>query len=99
MLDLFLDTERTARALGKWRGPMMMLCGLGLFLVAFFVAKIQALVLSFSSLKIEAPQALFYVSMGIFGLGCAAIFYGLWVYYKDTMYQSWRIESNDYTRW
>lgn len=99
MLDFFLDTERTARTLGKWRGPMMMFCGFCLFLVAFFFAKLQALLLSFIRLKIDIPQGLFYVSLGIFGLGCAAIFYGLWVYYKDTMYQSWRIESNDYSRW
>lgn len=99
MLDLFLDTERTARNLKGWRGPIMMLCGFGISLFGLFVTYIQSLLLAFARTVQLSSTPIDYISVGLMAVGFIATLYGLWVYYKDTMYQAWRVECGNHPYW
>lgn len=96
MLDLFLDTERTARKLKGWRGPMMMLCGFGISLFGLVVAYIQSIFFEFARTAQPTSSQIDYISLGFMAVGFIAMLYGFWVYYKDTMYQAWRVESGNH---
>ncbi|WP_174864092.1 hypothetical protein [Comamonas jiangduensis] len=101
LLNLVLEPERIAYKFQGWRGPVHMAVGFGVGLFGYFVVNLFMFVSSFGRTQAPLGATTIWIVLAIEAVALVTMLYGAWLFYKDTMYQAWRIDAelHRHTRW